>query len=181
MIASPVTISIAIAIFGAATGIRPSMVAAIKRTLTAWSWAVPINTGPPHPAWACAWPSSKTPSPRINTRCPYQRTICRQSYCMRPWRRQCFGNWWRRTGSSAPLASAIHGLGLLAALAMGVSGAWLYTEDEPGGLVLKVHRALSNLMWAYVIGHAGVAVLHQFFGHRILQGMFGRKADIPQP
>ena len=72
-----------------------------------------------------------------------------------------------------PLASAVHGLGLLAALAMGASGAWLFTMSVPGGLVLTVHRAMANLMWAFVIGHAALAVLHQWAGHRVLRRMFG--------
>jgi cytochrome b561 len=33
---------------------------------------------------------------------------------------------------------------------------------------------MANLMWAYVVGHAGLAVLHQWMGHRVLQRMFGR-------
>jgi cytochrome b561 len=73
-----------------------------------------------------------------------------------------------------PLASAVHGLGLVTALAMGVTGAWLYTQSVPAGLVLKMHKAISNLMWAYVVCHAGLALLHQFMGHAVLRRMFGR-------
>lgn len=76
--------------------------------------------------------------------------------------------------SETPLASAVHGLGLLAALAMGASGAWLYTQVIPGGLVLELHKIVANLMWAYFVGHAGLAVLHQLTGHRVLQRMFAR-------
>lgn len=72
----------------------------------------------------------------------------------------------------SPLVSAVHGLGLLTALAMGASGAWLYTMDLPDGWVLDIHEAISNLMWAYLVSHAGLAVLHQFLGHRVLQRMF---------
>lgn len=73
--------------------------------------------------------------------------------------------------AETPLASAVHGLGLLAALAMGASGAWLFTQAVPGGLVLETHKLVSNLMWAYVVGHAGLALLHQASGHRVLQRM----------
>lgn len=73
-----------------------------------------------------------------------------------------------------PLASAVHGLGLLAALAMGATGAWMYTLPLPAGLALDAHKLVANLMWAYVVGHAGLAVLHQCLGHRVLQRMFGR-------
>ena len=76
--------------------------------------------------------------------------------------------------AETPLASAVHGLGLLAALAMGATGAWLYTLPIPGGMVLDVHKLVANLMWAYVVGHAGLAVMHQLLGHRVLQRIFGR-------
>ena len=74
-----------------------------------------------------------------------------------------------------PVASAVHGLGLLAALAMASTGAWLFTQDVPSGWVLEVHKLVSNLMWAYVVGHAGLAVLHQLAGHQVLQRMFRAK------
>ena len=73
-----------------------------------------------------------------------------------------------------PLASSVHGLGLLVALAMGATGAWLYTQSVPAGLALEVHKALANLMWAYVLGHAGLAVLHQATGEPVFKRMFGR-------
>lgn len=76
--------------------------------------------------------------------------------------------------AETPLASAVHGLGLLTALAMGATGAWLYTQSVPSGLVLEVHKAVANLMWAYVVGHAGLAVVHQATGHEVLKRMFGR-------
>jgi len=76
-------------------------------------------------------------------------------------------------GDETPLASAVHGLGLLVALAMGASGVWLFTMSVPAGLVLEVHRAMANVLWAFVIGHAALAVLHQWAGHRVLRRMFG--------
>lgn len=78
--------------------------------------------------------------------------------------------------AETPLASAVHGLGLLTVLAMGASGAWLFTQAVPDGLVLEVHKIIANLMWAYVVAHAGLAVLHQVAGHRVLQRMFARAA-----
>lgn len=77
-----------------------------------------------------------------------------------------------------PLASAVHGLGLLTALGMGATGAWLYVQSVPSGLGLQVHKALANLMWAYVVGHAGLAVLHQVTGHPVLERMFGRARSL---
>lgn len=75
-----------------------------------------------------------------------------------------------------PLASAVHGLGLLTALAMAATGGLLFLQPLPGGLVLEVHKLASNLMWAYVVGHAGLAVVHQMAGHGTLRRMFGREA-----
>jgi cytochrome b561 len=60
---------------------------------------------------------------------------------------------------------------------MAATGAWLYTQKVPGGIVLQVHRAFANLMWAFVIAHAGVALLHQVMGHAVLQRMFGRRTE----
>lgn len=75
--------------------------------------------------------------------------------------------------AETPLASAVHGLGLLGALAMGATGAWLYTLAVPTGVVLDVHKLVANLMWAYLIGHAALAILHQIAGHGVFQRMFG--------
>lgn len=75
--------------------------------------------------------------------------------------------------TETPLASGVHGLGLLTALAMGVSGALLFTQDMPGGLTLEFHKTVSTLMWAYVVGHAATAVLHELAGRRVFRRMFG--------
>lgn len=80
-----------------------------------------------------------------------------------------------------PLASAVHGLGLLAVLAMAATGAWLYTHSIPGGVILEIHKTISNLLWAYLIGHAGLALIHQFAGHRVLQRMFASASGTGQP
>lgn len=76
--------------------------------------------------------------------------------------------------AETPLASVVRGLGLLAALAMAASGAWPYTQSVPGGPLLEFHERVSNLMWAYLIGPASLALLHQFTGHRMFQRIFGR-------
>lgn len=85
---------------------------------------------------------------------------------------------WRLHHSEADssLASTVHGLGLLTVLAMGSSGAWLYTMTVPDGVDLDFHKLMSNLMWAYVLGHAGVGAVHQFSGHKVLQRMFGSRS-----
>lgn len=76
------------------------------------------------------------------------------------------------------LASAVHGLGLLIATAMVFTGATGYFL--PGAeFLLEVHATIAPLMWAYLVGHVGLALLHQIAGHRMLQRMFsfGKSAD----
>jgi len=69
----------------------------------------------------------------------------------------------------APFSAAVHGLGLLLMTTMAVSGTIYYfinTGDTHAGglvgLVLLVHEALASLVWVYLIGHAGLAVLQHF-------------------
>ncbi len=95
------------------------------------------------------------------------------------------GIWRRRPPepeATADFASAIHGLGLLAALGMAASGGvyWLLTEilGSGGSLPHQVgefHGTLASLMWAYLGGHVFMVLLHQWLGHgtlmRILGGM----------
>ena len=62
------------------------------------------------------------------------------------------------------LASAVHGLGLLVASFLALTGAaWFYVfAGTPyGRLVMGLHSLSANLMWAYLIGHAVVAIAHQ--------------------
>lgn len=80
--------------------------------------------------------------------------------------------------SETPLASAIHGLGLLVATTMAVTGSIVFLGMAPDGALpawadaaLSLHKAAANLMWAYLIGHAAVALLHEVLGHRLLRGM----------
>lgn len=81
---------------------------------------------------------------------------------------------WPQSTNDA-MASATHGLGLLTAMAMAATGA--ATLLWPGGsalhaTVLSTHKVLANLMWAYLIGHASIAVLHHFAGDDSLKRMF---------
>lgn len=72
------------------------------------------------------------------------------------------------------LASAVHGLGLLTLTVMAVTGTIVYfdTDHASRHQVLVVHRLVSNLMWAYLFAHAGLAVLHWLFGSDIFSRMF---------
>ncbi|HYZ35025.1 MAG TPA: hypothetical protein VE684_22435 [Crenalkalicoccus sp.] len=60
------------------------------------------------------------------------------------------------------LAPAVHGLGVLTATAVVATGAigW-YAGLTP---LLALHKALVTLLWAYLGGHVGVALLHQVAG-----------------
>jgi len=77
------------------------------------------------------------------------------------------------------LAPAIHGLGLLLILAMAGSGTVYYyintgNPDAGGlvGVVMFVHKSLANLVWAYLFGHAGLAVLHHYLKDMDLREMW---------
>lgn len=68
---------------------------------------------------------------------------------------------------SSAFAGAVHGLGLLLMTAMAASGTLYYFvstgDPDAGGLVgvaMQVHTTLANLVWAYLIGHAGFGVIN---------------------
>lgn len=71
---------------------------------------------------------------------------------------------------TGPLASAVHELGLLLMTAMAVSGGvyaaqvWtgIQSPEPDGSLAMTIHFALANLVWAYLIAHAGMATIHHF-------------------
>lgn len=80
----------------------------------------------------------------------------------------------------AALPSAVHGLGLLLISAMALSGALYFVQvglglhsAEPDGMIaMTVHLALANLVWAYLIAHAGLAVLHHLLKSMSLSTMW---------
>ncbi|MGO4909474.1 cytochrome b/b6 domain-containing protein [Pseudorhodobacter sp. W20_MBD10_FR17] len=83
----------------------------------------------------------------------------------------------------APLASAVHGLGLLLITGMTITGSYYYFfntgVDHEGGLVglaMNAHRLLANLAWAYLIAHAGLAVVNHIAGAISLRTMWSFKA-----
>lgn len=75
----------------------------------------------------------------------------------------------------SPIASAVHGGGLLTATVTAISGGfWFLKGLAPAALVhdgLMLHGLVANLMWAYLIAHAGLAVLHELTGQRVLARM----------
>ncbi|MEQ8693963.1 MAG: cytochrome b/b6 domain-containing protein [Gammaproteobacteria bacterium] len=79
-------------------------------------------------------------------------------------------------GSETPLANAVHGLGLMIASAMALTGAGIFVATDVSGSIigvgetlLEVHSTLATVMWAYLIGHAVVAIAHEITGHRVLE------------
>ena len=69
-----------------------------------------------------------------------------------------------------PFASAIHGLGLLGATVMAASGLLGYFVASARSL-LGVHEAVAPLMWAYLIGHVAISIVHELRGERIISPM----------
>ncbi|GAB0115154.1 cytochrome b/b6 domain-containing protein [Acidisoma sp. C75] len=76
--------------------------------------------------------------------------------------------------SDGAFASAVHGLGLLVLTGLAVTGtAYFVTRGTITSFyMLELHAAMGNLMWAYLIGHAGIGALHHLLGHDILRPMF---------
>ena len=79
----------------------------------------------------------------------------------------------------APLASAIHGLGLLLMTFMAVTGTIYFIGEYLGatsgsfvGLAKETHEIMANLVWAYLIGHAALAVLHHYLSNLSLSEMW---------
>lgn len=85
----------------------------------------------------------------------------------------------RSSTSGSALASAIHGLGLITASIMAITGAIYYFSVTAGGTfitlataALTTHATVANLMWAYLIGHSGMSIVHELLGSPVLKQMF---------
>jgi len=82
--------------------------------------------------------------------------------------------------ASNALAGAVHGLGLLAATALAATGAVIFFNlnietghmTELGHSYHEIHETLGPFMWAYLIGHFAVAVIHKRMGHTNVKEMF---------
>ena len=86
---------------------------------------------------------------------------------------------WRRgklpNDEQHAFASAVHGLGLSVVTVMAVTGSLSVLFGLSSNLrpvVLEVHEITAKLLWTYVIGHAGIAILHEVAGHRLIRRMF---------
>lgn len=80
---------------------------------------------------------------------------------------------------ASPLASAVHGLGILLITATAGSGTLFYFfgggDAHVGGLiglVLEIHGTLGSIAWVYLIGHVSLAVLHHLFSDFNLREMW---------
>jgi cytochrome b561 len=72
-------------------------------------------------------------------------------------------------------SSAVHGLGLMLASFLALSGAawYFFFAGTPNAkTVMGLHSLAGNLMWVYLIGHASMAVLHQLAGDEVFSRMF---------
>ena len=80
------------------------------------------------------------------------------------------------TAEESVLAGAVHGLGLLLVLGMSLTGVIIFfgMDEASGNMtgvtrdIAEVHEALGSLIWAYLIGHVGMVVLHRIKGHDLL-------------
>ena len=82
-----------------------------------------------------------------------------------------------------PLAGAVHGLGLVVATAMALTGSLIFfgmpsqgSMSGYIGVVREIHGFVANFIWAYFIGHVGMAVLHQWRGESLIGNMFNLRA-----
>lgn len=84
----------------------------------------------------------------------------------------------------AALPSATHGLGVLLVLIMGLTGTVIYVAIQTGngktswaGTANGLHETFSNLVWAYLIGHVGIALINHFASKQSLSDMWSMKKD----
>jgi len=89
-------------------------------------------------------------------------------------------------GESHFISGAIHGTGITLALLLGFTGSMLFLGIGPHGemssgtkIIWECHSIMATMMWIFVAGHAGMALVHESKGHGILRGMF-RLGKVPQ-
>ncbi len=84
-----------------------------------------------------------------------------------------------QAGHGEAIARAVHGLGLLTATAMALTGSVLFFGIRADGamsayvsLVKEFHEFIASFLWAYLAGHVSMAILHQWQGDKVLSRMF---------
>jgi len=72
----------------------------------------------------------------------------------------------------SPLAGAIHGLGIITLLGLGLTGSYVMLGVRSDGtmsadilLFLEVHEFFGVLTWTFLAGHIFMAIYHLFLGH----------------
>jgi cytochrome b561 len=77
------------------------------------------------------------------------------------------------------LSGTIHGLGLLIALSMALTGGAIYLALGANNAVtpaaqsiMDLHSFLSTFMWIYLCAHAVMALWHQYLGHHSFARIF---------
>ena len=77
------------------------------------------------------------------------------------------------------IAGAVHGLGLLTATGMALTGSVLFFGIGSDGamnpyvsFVEETHQVTAIFLWAFLSGHVSMAILHQWQGDRVLTRMF---------
>lgn len=79
------------------------------------------------------------------------------------------------SAEDSALAGAVHGLGLMLVLVMGLTGSTMFFGmDETTGemnefvhSMKELHEGLGGLVWVYLFGHVGMVVLHRLKGHNL--------------
>ncbi|MFQ5582345.1 MAG: cytochrome b/b6 domain-containing protein [Mariprofundaceae bacterium] len=90
----------------------------------------------------------------------------------------------KRPADAHHIAGTVHGLSILLAIGLGSTGIMIFMGLESDGsmspeikLLRDLHSKMGTLMWIYMFGHTGMALMHQLSGHRILQDIFSLKDD----
>jgi len=72
----------------------------------------------------------------------------------------------------------VQGIGLLLVTVMSASGCLIWLSLQFGGdwparlhWIKQLHGTLGNVVWYYLAIHAGAAIVHECFGHRVLKPM----------
>lgn len=73
-----------------------------------------------------------------------------------------------------PFASAVHGLGIVIATIMAMSGLLGYFVPSARAL-LGIHEAVAPVMWAYLAGHVAMSIIHEMRGERIIGPMLSMR------
>lgn len=84
--------------------------------------------------------------------------------------------------NNAALPSAIHGLGILLIMAMGITGVSYFAAMSLSithgfwlSAILALHAFFSKFVWAYLIGHATIAVINHFAKTQSINEMWSLK------